>query len=94
MNTKRRYWKYVVFLFCAVLMFGMGACQTAKNQPRKSSKYQRVRTRHTPKWNATTSQTTTYYIKKHSTRKSHDGKKLKYDSRKKKQSHEKKRNKR
>ena len=77
MITKKKYWKYVVFLFCALLTLTFVSCQSSRNQVHKSSRYQKVRTRHTPKWNATTSQTTTYYIKKNSTRKSHDSKKIK-----------------
>jgi len=77
MITNKKYWKFVVFLFCAVLIFTFGACQSSRNQVHKPSKYQKTRTRHTPKWNATTSQSTTYYIKKNSTRKSHDSKKIK-----------------
>lgn len=34
--------------------------------------YNKKRTRHQPKWNATTSQTTTYYIKKNNARKRHN----------------------
>lgn len=55
----------IVVLFCA--------CQTNRNQTHRPSKYQKVKVRHTPWKNASTSQNTTYYIKKHSTRKSHDG---------------------
>ena len=77
MITKKRYWKFVVFLFCATLMLALGSCQSSHNTVHKASKYQKTRTRHTPKWNATTSQSTTYYIKKHSTRKSHDSKRIK-----------------
>lgn len=58
-------------------IFAFGACQTTRNQTHRATRYQKVRTRHTPKWNATTSQSTTYYIKKHSFRKSHDIKRIK-----------------
>ena len=77
MNAKRKYIRYIVLLFCTVLMFALASCQSSHNTPHHSSKYQKVRTKHQPNWNATTSQSTTYYIKKNSTRKSHDSKKVK-----------------
>ena len=75
--TNKKYWKPVVFLFCVALTLTLGSCQSSRNQVHKSSSYQKVRTRHQPHWNATTSQSTTYYIKKNSTRKGHDGKRIK-----------------
>lgn len=77
MEAKRKYLRYIVLLFCSVLMFTLGACQSSKKTTHNPSKYQRVRTKHQPHWNATTSQSTTYYIKKNSTRKSHDSKRIK-----------------
>lgn len=77
MIAKKKYLKFVVFLFCAAMMLMFGSCQSSQNTVHKASKYQKTRTRHTPKWNSTTSQSTTYYIKKNSTRKSHDSKKIK-----------------
>lgn len=77
MITKRRYYRFIVLLFCAVIVLVFGSCQSSKKTAYKPAKYQRVRTKHQPHWNATTSQSTTYYIKKHSTRKSHDSKKIK-----------------
>ena len=73
----KKYWKFVVFLFVAALTLTFCSCQSSQNTVHKASKYQKTRTRHTPKWNSTTSQSTTYYIKKHSTRKSHNSKKIK-----------------
>ena len=75
--TKKKYWKFVVFLFCAVMTLAFGSCQSSRNQVHKSTKYQKTRTRYNPKWNSSSSQSSTYYIKKHSTRKSHDSKKIK-----------------
>ena len=77
MNTKKKYIRYIVLLFCVALAVTFVSCQTSKNQTHKSGKYQKVRTRHTPHWNSSTTQSTTYYIKKNSTRKSHDSKKVK-----------------
>lgn len=77
MNSKKKYFRYIVLLLCVALTGLFVSCQTSKNQTHKSSKYQKTRTRHTPKWNSTTSQNTTYYIKKHSTRKGHDIKRVK-----------------
>ena len=77
MNIDKKYIKYILLTFCTVLMFGLGGCQSSKSTTHSSSKYHRVRTKHQPHWNATTSQSTTYYIKKNSTRKSHDSKKVK-----------------
>jgi len=73
----KKYRKLVVFLFCAALMLVFGSCQSSRNQVHRSSNYQKVHVRYQPHWNATTSQSTTYYIKKNSTRKSHDSKKIK-----------------
>ena len=61
--------KYIFYVFCSVGILLFGSCQTTRNQTHKSKKYHTLRTRHTPHWNATTSQNTTYYIKKNSTRK-------------------------
>ena len=77
MKSNNKYLKYVVFLFCSVLLLVLGSCETSRTQTHSATQYQRVRTRHQPHWNATTSQSTTYYIKKHSTRKSHDSEKRK-----------------
>lgn len=77
MITKKRYYRFIVLLFCAVIALAFGSCQSSKNTAYKPAKYQKVRTRHQPHWNATTSQSTTYYIKKNSSRKGHDSKKIK-----------------
>lgn len=77
MNAKRKYIRYFVLLFCTVLTFSLVSCKSSSTTSHKPSKYNKVRTKHQPHWNATTSQNTTYYIKKHSTRKSHDSKRIK-----------------
>lgn len=69
--------KYICYLICAVGVLLFGSCQTTKNQTHSSKKYHTLRTRYNPHWNAATSQNTTYYIKKNSTRKSHNGKTMK-----------------
>lgn len=85
MNAKNRYLKSVVLFLCTMLVLSLCACNSSRNHVHKSTRYQKVRTNHTPKRNATTSQNTTYYIKKHSTRKSHDGKTIKHKANKKNQ---------
>lgn len=77
MDSKKKYFRYIVLLFCVALTVLFVSCQTSKNQTHKPNNYHKVRTKHQPHWNATTSQSTTYYIKKNSTRKSHDSKKVK-----------------
>ena len=74
---KKRLQKYIFIVFCVVGVLCLVSCQTSRSQTHGKTKYQRVRTRHTPKWNSTTSQSTTYYIRKNSTRKSHDSKRIK-----------------
>jgi hypothetical protein len=77
MNTRKKYIRYIVFVFFALVFMGLTACQSSKSQTHKPTRYTKTRTRHQPNWNAASSQKTTYYIKKHSTRKSHDSKKVK-----------------
>lgn len=76
-DMRKRGLKYIAFLLLSILTVTFVSCQSSRNQVHKPSRYQKTRTRHTPKWNATTSQRTTYYIKKNSTRKSHDSKRKK-----------------
>lgn len=64
--------KYICCLLCFLVVVTTASCQTARTQTHGKSKYQRVRTRHTPNWNASTSQNTTYYIKRNFKRHSHD----------------------
>lgn len=77
MNAKRKYISGIVFTFFALAMMTLTSCQSTKNTAHRSTRYNKVRTKHQPHWNATTSQSTTYYIKKNSTRKSHDTQKIK-----------------
>ena len=70
---RNKLFKHIFCLFCFMGMLFSVCCQTNGNQTHRSSKYQTTRVRHTPRWNATTSQNTTYYLRKNSTRKSHDG---------------------
>jgi len=74
---KNKCLKYIAFSFFVLVLLCFSACQTSRNQTKRSTKYTRVKTRYQPHWNSTTSQSTTYYIKKHSTKKNHNSKKLK-----------------
>ena len=77
MSMRNRLLKHIFCLICFVGVLFSASCQTSRNQTHKSSRYQTSRTRHTPNWNASTSQRTTYYIKKNSTRKNHGRKTIK-----------------
>lgn len=79
MNAKRNHIRYIVFLFCSVMLIAFCSCKTSNRASHSSARYQKVRTRHQPHWNATTSQTTTYHIKKHFKRNSKDRKKSQYE---------------
>ena len=70
---RNKLFKHIFCLFCFMGVLMSAYCQTDRTQTHKSSKYQTTRVRHTPNWNATTSQNTTYYLRKNSTRKSHNG---------------------
>lgn len=48
------------------------SCSTSQGSSKSKVEYSKKRTRHQPKWNSTTSQTTTYHIRKHNTRRSHN----------------------
>ena len=74
---KNKLLKYILFLFCSIGILFMVSCQTSRNQTHRCTRYQKVKIRHTPNWNYTTSQRTTYYIKKNAARKSHDSKRIK-----------------
>lgn len=57
---------------CALFLVSFSSCSTARSNTKYKAAYSKKRTRHQPKWNATTSQTTTYYIKKNNARKRHN----------------------
>lgn len=67
-----RFYKYIICLFCFLAVTVSVSCQTSRPQTHSKSKYQKVRTRHTPNWNASTSQHTTYYIRKNFKRHNYD----------------------
>ena len=46
MITNKKYYKFIVFLFFAVVVILFGSCQSTSNTTHKPSKYQKVRTRH------------------------------------------------
>ncbi len=69
MDKKSRVHHLMLMLLCAtVLAFIAPSCSTSKSNTKKKTSYSKQRTRQ-PRWNATTSQTTTYYIKKKAPRK-------------------------
>ena len=72
---KNRFLKYIFCLFCFLGVMVSAFCQTSRTQTHNRSKYQKMRTRHTPGWNASTSQHTTYYIRKNFKRHNYDVKK-------------------
>lgn len=74
---KNKCLKYIAFSFFVLVLLCFSACQTSRNYNQSSTRYTKVKTRYQPHWNSTTSQSTTYYIKKHSTKKNHNQKKLK-----------------
>lgn len=74
---KNKCLKYIAFSFCVLALLCFSSCQTTRNNPQRSEKYSKVNTRYQPHWNSTTSQSTTYYIRKHNTKKNHNKKKLK-----------------
>jgi hypothetical protein len=78
MSAKRKYIRYIVFLFCSVLVMALCSCQTSKRTSHSSARYQKERYKHQPHWNATTSQSTIYHIKKHFKRHPRDRKKPQY----------------
>lgn len=69
---KNRFLKYIFCLFCFLGVMVSASCQASRTQTHGKSKYQKVRTRHTPNWNSSTSQHTTYYIRRNFKRHSHD----------------------
>ena len=72
---KNSFLKYIFCLFCFFGLLVSVYSQTSRNHTHYKSKYQKVRTRHTPNWNASTSQHTTYYIRKNFKRNYNDVKK-------------------
>lgn len=62
---KRKYIHLISFLACILLFcFAMPSCTTTQHGTKKAPRYTRQKTK-SPRWNASTSRTTTYYIKKH-----------------------------
>lgn len=73
MNKNFSISRLAAILLCVFAIgFAATSCSTSKRSTYRTSSYSKKRTRHQPRWNATTSQTTTYYIRKHSTRKRHN----------------------
>lgn len=68
---KKRFLLYIVIAFFSVLLTAsFTSCATSSHGTKSSTSYSKKRVRHQPNWNYTTSQTTTYHIRKHNTRKS------------------------
>lgn len=72
MGIKKTFSNIILVFVCAILMASLSSCSTSKKETKSTATYQKKRTRHQPNWNHTTSQTTTYYIRKHNTHKSHN----------------------
>ncbi len=67
----RKSFFYIILTFLCVMFLGsFSSCSTTQSETKAKASYSKKRTRHQPKWNYTTSQTTTYHIRKHNTRKS------------------------
>lgn len=74
---KNKCLKYIAFSFCVLALLSLSSCQTNRNNSQRPKKYAKSKTRFQPHWNAATSPSTTYYIRKHNTKKDHNKKKLK-----------------
>lgn len=63
-NRNTLYKLLILIVICAVTLFG-ASCKSTSKTPHGAKRYSKQRTRYTHNWNASTSQRTTYYIKKH-----------------------------
>ena len=72
MNKKSSFFYIIITFLCVVFLASFSSCSTSQDSSKSKVEYSKKRTRHQPKWNATTSQTTTYHIRKHNTRRSHN----------------------
>lgn len=68
MDKRRPYMKFFVLSACLLALAALSSCSSARRGVKNAPSYSKQRTRQ-PRWNATTSQTATYYIKKKSPRK-------------------------
>ncbi|MBR4135741.1 MAG: hypothetical protein IKU03_04960 [Bacteroidales bacterium] len=67
MKNRKRF--HIIGIVWCFLLVGLMApsCTSSHQTTRKAPRYTRQKTK-SPRWNASTSRTTTYYIKKHSTK--------------------------
>ncbi|MBO4488431.1 MAG: hypothetical protein J5741_02100 [Bacteroidales bacterium] len=67
MRNRKRF--HIIGIVLCLLLVGMltPSCSSSHQTTRKAPRYTRQKTKG-PRWNASTSRTTTYYIKKHSTK--------------------------
>ena len=67
MKNRKRF--HIIGIVLCFLMVGILApsCNTSHQASKRAPRYTRQKTK-SPRWNASTSRTTTYYIKKHSTK--------------------------
>lgn len=72
MDKKSSFFYIIITILCVVFLASFSSCSTTQGSSKSKTEYSKKRTRHQPKWNATTSQTTTYHIRKHNTRRSHN----------------------
>ncbi|MDY6347136.1 MAG: hypothetical protein SPL42_01710 [Bacteroidales bacterium] len=63
---KKHKTRTLLLALCATAILAV-SCQTARNGSQRSAKYSKQRTRYKSHWNSSSSQSTTYYIKKHNT---------------------------
>ncbi len=72
---KKKKLPYIIGVLICFLALTLAApsCSSSHQTTKKAPRYSRQRTK-SPRWNASTSRTTTYYIKKHSTKQRHSPK--------------------
>ncbi len=73
MGKKAFFIHICITVFICVACLGLfSSCSSSRNNTKTTAAYSKKKTRYQPNWNHTTSQTTTYHIRKHSTRKRHN----------------------
>lgn len=71
MNREATFYHFIILIFFVFIACTIVSCSSSRNTAKRPISYSRQKTKQ-PRWNTTTSPTTTYYIKKHSTRKRHN----------------------
>ncbi len=70
MEKKPSFPHIIIAFLCAVFLASFVSCGTVQRQSKPAAQYSKKRTRYQPNWNHTTSQNTTYHIRRHNTRRS------------------------